>query len=98
MSALEALRMARAAGMELGIEGDDLVLAASVPPPLDVLDLLSRHKAGVAALLRPGGDGWSAEDWHVFVEERAAMAEFDGDLRRVQAEDRALASCVAEWL
>ena len=46
MSAAEALKAARAAGIELGIDGDDLVLEATAPPPAAVLDLLSRHKAG----------------------------------------------------
>ena len=54
MSAAEALKAARAAGVELGIDGDDLVLEASAPPPAAVLDLLSRHKAEIVALLRPG--------------------------------------------
>jgi len=66
VSAAEALRAARAAGIELGTDGDHLVLAASAPPPAVVLDLLSHHKLGIMALLRPGPDGWSAEDWQVF--------------------------------
>jgi hypothetical protein len=28
------------------------------------------------ALLRRGNDGWSAEDWKVFFDERAGIAEF----------------------
>jgi hypothetical protein len=62
MSAVEALKAARAAGTQLGIDGDDQVLEASAPPPPAVIDLLSRHKAGIVALLRPRRDGWSAED------------------------------------
>jgi hypothetical protein len=98
MSASEALKAARAAGIELGIDGDDLVLEASAPPPDAVLNLLSLHKAGIMTLLRPGDDGWSAEDWQVFFDERASIAEFDGCLPRVQAEGRAFACCVEEWL
>ena len=98
MSAAEALKAARAAGVELAIDGDDLVLEASAPPPAAVLDLLSRHKAGIVALLRPGDDGWSAEDWQAFFDERAGIAEFDGGLPRAEAEARAFACCVAEWL
>jgi hypothetical protein len=48
MSAAEALKAARAAGLRLGIDGDDLVLEASAPPP-PVLNLLSRHKASIVA-------------------------------------------------
>ena len=55
MSAADALKAARAAGIRLGIDGDDLVLEASAPPPAAVLDLLSRHKAGVVTLLQGQG-------------------------------------------
>jgi hypothetical protein len=72
ISAAEALRAARAAGIQLSIEGGDLVLEASVGPPPALLDLLSHHKASVIALLRPANDGWSAEDWLAFYDERAA--------------------------
>jgi hypothetical protein len=98
MSVAGALKAARAVGIEVGIDGDDLVLKASAAPPSAVLDLLSRHKAAIVALLRPANDGWSAEDWQVFFEERAGIAEFDGDLPRVEAEARAFACCVIEWL
>jgi len=98
MSAAEALKAARAAGIELGIDGADLVLEASAPPTAAVLGLLSRHKAGIVTLLRPGRDGWSAEDWQVFFDERAGIAEFDGNLPRAQAEVRSFACCVGEWL
>ena len=54
MSAAEALKAARAAGIELGLDGDDLVLEAASAPPAAVLDALSRHKAEIVALLRPG--------------------------------------------
>jgi hypothetical protein len=51
MNAAESLKAAWAAGIQLGIDGDDLVLEAAVPPPPAVIDLLSRHKAEVLALL-----------------------------------------------
>jgi len=98
MSVAEALKAARGVGIEVGIDGDDLVLKASAAPPSAVLVLLSRHKAAIVALLRPAKDGWSAEDWQVFFDERAGIAEFDGDLPRVEAEARAFACCVIEWL
>jgi hypothetical protein len=53
-----------------------------------VFDLLRRHKAEIMLLLRPAGDGWSADDWQVFFAERAGIAEFDGGLPRVQAATR----------
>ena len=51
MSASEALKTAQAIGIMIGLDGDDLVLEASTPPPAAVLDALSRHKAGIVALL-----------------------------------------------
>src|SRR5207342_393585 len=53
---------------------------------------------GIVVLLRPGRDGWSAEDWQVFFDERAGIAEFDGGLPRGAAEAGAFACCVVEWL
>jgi hypothetical protein len=97
MRAAEALKMARAAGIKLGIDGDDLVLEASAPPRAAVLDLLSRHKAGIV-MLRSGGDGWSAEAWQGFFDKRIGISEFDGGLPRTQAEACAFAFCAVEWL
>ena len=48
-------------------------------------------------LLGPA-DGWSAEDWQVFFDERAGIVEFDGGLPRPEAEAQAFACCVVEWL
>jgi hypothetical protein len=98
VSAAEALGAARAAGVDLRLDGGDLVLEASAPPPLAIMDLLSRHKPGIVALLRPGRDGWSPEEWQVFFDERARIAEFDGGLPRVDADARAFACCIVEWL
>lgn len=98
MSAAEALKVARAAGVRLGIDGDALTLEAATAPPPTVLDLLARHKAGIIALLRPANDGWSGEDWLAFFDERAGIARSTGSLSREQAEARAFACCVVEWL
>ncbi len=61
MTALQALKAARDTGVRIGVHGDALTLDAEAAPPAAVLDLLSRHKAQVLALLRPGSDGWSGE-------------------------------------
>jgi hypothetical protein len=98
MSAAAVLRAARAAGVELAIDGNDLLLDAATMPPASVVDALRRHKAEVVEMLRPGGDGWSAEDWRFFFEERAAIAEFDGGLPRTKADAQAIACCIVEWL
>jgi hypothetical protein len=78
VSAAEALRAARAAGIEVRIEGDDLALEAAAAPPADIVDQLVRNKLAIVAQLRPGRDGWSADDWLTFFDERAGIAEFDG--------------------
>jgi hypothetical protein len=98
MSAALALKSARAVGIRVRIDGDGLELEAPAQPPQAVLDLLVLHKADILRLLRPANDGWSPEDWRVFFDERAGIAEFDGGLSRSEAEARAFACCVTEWL
>jgi hypothetical protein len=98
MSAAAVLRAARAAGVELAIDGNDLLLDAATVPPASVIDALRRHKFEIIAMLRPGRVGWSTEDWRLFFEERAAVVEFDGGLLRTQAEAQALECCIVEWL
>jgi len=97
MNAATALMQARAAGIQMGIDGEDLVLEATAPPPRGVLDLLRRHKADLLLLLRRQAN-WMAEDWQVDFDERAAMAEFEGGLPRDRAEALAFVYCVAEGL
>ena len=90
---------ARAAGVQFSVDGDDLLLGgAAAPPPPAVLELLARHKPAILLWLRPGADGWSAEDWHAYFDERAGIAEFDSGLPRDQAEFSAFDCCVSEWL
>jgi hypothetical protein len=98
MSAAQALRAARAVGIHFEVDGDDLLLEAPAPPPSAILEVLSQHKAEIVAVLRPGPDGWSAEDWRSFFEERAAITEFDGGLSRTEAGAEGLACCIVEWL
>jgi hypothetical protein len=98
MTAAHALKRARAVGVEIELDGADLLLKAGSPPPAAVLDALSRHKAEVIALLSPGRDGWSGEDWQMFFDERAGIVEFDGGLPRGHAEAQAFTCCVVEWL
>ena len=97
MKANDALKAARAAGIILAVDGEDLVLEAASMPPAAVLDALSQQKAEIVALLRPGRVSWSSEDWQVFFDERASIVEFDGGLPRPQAEAHAFRCCVAEW-
>ena len=92
MSPAEALKAALDTGISLHVDGDRLVLEAPSPPPDTVLDLLSRHKMGVMALLRGHEDDWPAEEWQAIYDERAAIAEFDGGLSRADAEQLAAES------
>ncbi len=98
MSAAEALKAARAVGIHLEVDGDELLWEASAQPTSVILEVLSHHKAEIVAVLRPGRDGWSAEDWQAFFDERAGIMEFDGRLSRTEAEAQALACCIVEWL
>src|SRR5215472_505545 len=98
MSVVEVLKAARAAGVELAVDGDHLALKAASAPPAAVLDALSRHKAEIVMLLRPGRDGWSAEDWRARFDERAGFLEHDGSLSAIDAEVRAFEYCIVEWL
>jgi hypothetical protein len=77
MSPPEAMAAARAAGVQIAIDGTDLVLEASGPPPDAILDLLTRYKLGIVALLQCGRDGWPAQIEPVdadAIEERAGLA------------------------
>ncbi len=97
MSAVEALRVARENGVHLGVAGTDLILDADWEPSVDVLDAIRRYKAEIVALLAASKDGWSADDWRVFFDERAGIAEHDAGLLRSQAETQAFECCLAEW-
>ena len=70
MSPVEALEAARTAGIQISVDGDDLVLELAAEPPVAVVDLLTEHKAGILAILRSGQAAGSAE-------ERVAIAEFE---------------------
>jgi len=98
MSAVDTIKAARIAGVRLALDGEDLVLEAQSQLSPALLDALSHHKAEIVALLLPGPDGWSAEDWRVFFDERAGIVEFDGGLPRPEAEAHAFECCVVEWL
>ena len=98
MSAAQILRSALNAGVTVRLAGNDLALKAAAVPPVEVRDLLARHKAEIIAFLRHGEGSWKAEDWRAFFDERAGIAEFDNGLSRPDAEARAFACCVSEWL
>ena len=68
MSAAAALKAARALGVDVTLDGNDLLVEAVSDPPAATIEDLSRHKAEIIELLRPKKDGWSAEDWRLPME------------------------------
>jgi hypothetical protein len=57
MSAMQTLNAARAAGVNVRIDGEELVLQAPARPPPAVIEALTRCKADIVTLLRPAKDG-----------------------------------------
>ncbi len=99
MSAASAIRAARAAGITVIADGEELVLEAAAEPPSHVIEDLRRHKQELLKLVALSNfDEWSRADWRAFFDERAGIAEFDGGLPRDQAEAHAFECCVVEWL
>jgi hypothetical protein len=98
MSAAGALKAARDAGVRVSIDGADLLLEAAAEPPRALLKMLSRHKQGLLALLRPGTDGWSGADWLALYNEDASIAKRDFGLSTTDAEAVAFERCLVEWL
>jgi hypothetical protein len=98
MSAAEALRAARTAGIRVTVDGDDLVLEARAPPPRSILDDLRCCKADNLALLRSPTRAWSVEDWRALFATQTAISERKFGLDRADAERRALDDLITEWL
>lgn len=97
MTAFRALKAAEAAGIRIELDGEALTLEAAARPPRATLDLLSKHKAEITALLRPAGDGWSPLDWRMFFDQKAQVAAEQGMICS-HARARAFSCCIAEWL
>ena len=86
--------MARASGVEVVVDGADLVLRAAGPPPPGLLEALSRQKAEVVALLRAGLVG----DWKARFDELVGGREYENSLERADTEDGAYLDLLDEWL
>ena len=56
MTAALALKSARAVGIDVRVDGENLELQALAQPPQEVLELLSLHKTDILRLLRPTND------------------------------------------
>ena len=98
MSAANAIKAARAAGISFAIEGNKLVVEAPAPPSPEIVENISRHKAEILNLLRSAAAAWSAADWQAFFDERAGILEHGGRLNCLDAEMIAFEDCVDHWL
>src|SRR5262249_12253479 len=98
MSASEALRLARAAGIIIQVDGDELVLEAKLAPPPGVVAELALNKPSILALLRSGVGAWSADDWQAYFDERASILEHEAGLSRAESERHAFEECVIKWV
>ena len=99
MSPTEVIERAAEGGVLIALSPSGSISAKGVQSAIDRwLPAIRQNKAAIIRLLWPGEDGWSAEDWQLFFDERAGIAEFDGGLSRAEAEASAFAHCVAEWL
>jgi hypothetical protein len=54
-----------------------------------MLEVIRRNKADILTLLVADYRVWTAEDWQVFYDERAGIAEFDAGLPKAHAEHMA---------
>jgi hypothetical protein len=55
MSAVQAIKAAHTAGIELSVEGNKLMVDAVSEPPPSVIENLRRYKLEIVELLRCGG-------------------------------------------
>jgi hypothetical protein len=55
MSAVQAIKVARAAGIELSVDGSRLLIDAASEPPVSVIEELRQHKLEIVKLLRSEG-------------------------------------------
>ena len=97
MTFVSALHDAFSVGVQVAVDGGDLVLEAAAAPPPAIVRALVVNKRAIIALLRPGADGWDAVDWQAFFNERAGVAQFDADLPRTAAEAAAVEECLQRW-
>jgi hypothetical protein len=98
MIAARALKLAQDAGVNVRAIGNDLQLEAASEPASFLIDSLRHNKADIVTLLHSNPACWSPQEWHAYLDERAAIAEYDGNLSRENAEALAFASCAIKWL
>jgi len=94
VNAAEVLKEAAAAGVQIAIEGDGLLLEATAQPPKAIIELIARHKPEIIDLLRSdrGGPAKARVSWmdmEVAVENEASRHRIWRDeLTRDAADDK----------
>ena len=94
MNAAEVLKEAAAAGVQIAIEGDGLLLEATAQPPKAIIELIAQYKPEIVNLLRsgPGGRAEARVSWldmEVAVENEAGRRRIWRDeLTRRAADDK----------
>ena len=98
MSVGKALQAAAEAGVEIELDGEDLLLTCAVQPPRGVIDLLARHKSGLVAHLRALLPARSATEWRALFDDAVDRAMAQRGLSRGDAEAGAFVACIITWL
>ncbi len=89
---------ASAAGINLSLEGDDILLESDTAPPNALVALVRQHKSLLLSMLRGQKASWQSADWQAYFDERAAILEFEAGLNRKDAEAKAFECCVTEYI
>ena len=97
-AAPDIITQVHVAGGRIMMIQDRLRVRAPSPLPDELVANLRQHKAEIMALLLDRKAAWTPEDWRAFFDERAAIAEHDGELPRAKSEARAYECCVVEWM
>ena len=99
MSAASIIERVRAAGGEIKLAADGIKLRVPASLRDEVVGAVKANKNAVRhALKTETGDPWDAADYRCYYDERAGIAEFDGEMTREEAETAAFEAVVAEWL
>src|SRR5262245_45285770 len=99
MDRLTLLGEARAAGLNVAVKGDTLVIRGPRRAEPIVRKLIDHKPELMAALAQAARLHPVAHDpvtWRDFYEERAAISEFEGGLSRHQADAIAFEACLVE--
>lgn len=100
MTAQSILQCARDLGIRFFVEGDNLIVEADTEPPAEVITAITALKPEIIRHLTrlEASSDWTAEDWRFLFDERAADAEHDQRMTRIDAEAVAFECCVIAWL